>query len=64
MRETVPSPEPPIDGPCQSPNNAEMGNRTFDQIVIGVNQAQRVSSDEWWRGDIQAAAEAAVKHVK
>jgi hypothetical protein len=35
-----------------------------DQIVIGVNQAQRVNSEEWWRGDIQAAAEAAVKHPK
>lgn len=32
-----------------------------DQIVIGVNQAQRVNSEEWWRGDIQQAAEAAVK---
>jgi hypothetical protein len=35
-----------------------------DQIVIGVNQAQRVNSEAWWRGDIQAAAEAAVKHTK
>jgi len=35
-----------------------------DQIVIGVNQAQRVNSEAWWRGDIQAAAEAAVKHAK
>ena len=32
-----------------------------DQIVIGVNQAQRVNSEAWWRGDIQAAAEAIVK---
>jgi hypothetical protein len=32
-----------------------------DQIVIGVNQAQRVNSDAWWRGDIQAAAEAVVQ---
>ena len=32
-----------------------------DQIVIGVNQAQRVNSDAWWRGDIQPAAEAAVQ---
>jgi hypothetical protein len=32
-----------------------------DVIVIGVNQAQRVDSDVWWRGDLQAAAEAAVR---
>lgn len=31
-----------------------------DRIVIGVNQAQRVNSDAWWRADIQPAAEAAV----
>jgi hypothetical protein len=29
-------------------------------IVIGVNQAQRVNSDTWWKADIRAAAEAAV----
>jgi hypothetical protein len=29
-----------------------------DSIIIGVNQAQRVSSDLWWRADLQAAAEA------
>ena len=27
-----------------------------DIIVIGVNQAQRVGSEAWWRGDLQAAA--------
>jgi hypothetical protein len=32
-----------------------------DQIVIGVNQAQRASSETWWRADLQAAAEAAAK---
>lgn len=32
-----------------------------DQIVIGVNQAQKVNSDAWWRADIQPAAEAAVR---
>jgi chaperonin GroEL (HSP60 family) len=32
-----------------------------DQVVIGVNQAQRVNSDAWWRGDIQPAAEAAAR---
>ena len=26
-----------------------------DSIVIGVNQAQRVGSDAWWRADVQAA---------
>ena len=29
--------------------------------VIGVNQAQRVNSEVWWRADLQAAAEEAVK---
>ena len=33
-------------------------------IVIGVNQAQRVNSDAWWRADLQAAAEAAVPRKK
>ena len=33
-------------------------------IVIGVNQAQRVNSDTWWRADLQAAAEAAVPRMK
>ena len=32
-----------------------------DQIVIGVNQVQRVNSDAWWRADIQPAAEGAVR---
>lgn len=31
-----------------------------DVIVAGVNQAQRVNSEAWWRADIQAAAEARV----
>jgi hypothetical protein len=35
-----------------------------DVIVIGVNQAQRVDSDVWWRGELQAAAEAAVRREK
>jgi hypothetical protein len=30
-----------------------------DLIVIGVNQAQRVGSEAWWRADLQGAAEAA-----
>jgi hypothetical protein len=32
-----------------------------DLIVVGVNQAQRVNSDAWWRADLQPAAEAQVK---
>jgi hypothetical protein len=31
-----------------------------DVIVIGINQAQRVGSDAWWRADLRPAAEAAV----
>jgi hypothetical protein len=31
-----------------------------DIVVIGINQAQRVGSDAWWRTDLQPAAEAAV----
>jgi len=31
-----------------------------DVIVIGINQAQRVGSNTWWRADLQLAAEAAV----
>ncbi len=30
-----------------------------DIVVAGVNQAQRVGSDAWWRADLQRAAEAA-----
>jgi hypothetical protein len=33
-------------------------------IVIGVNQAQRAGSDEWWRADLQPAAQAAVPRKK
>jgi hypothetical protein len=32
-----------------------------DIIVVGVNQAQRAGSDDWWRSDIQPAAVAAAK---
>jgi hypothetical protein len=32
-----------------------------DVIVVGVNQAQRVGSDTWWRADLQAAATAAAR---
>ena len=33
-------------------------------IVIGVNQAQRLNSDNWWKADIKAAAEAAAPRKK
>jgi hypothetical protein len=33
-------------------------------VVIGVNQAQRVNSDAWWRADLKAAADAAVSKKK
>jgi hypothetical protein len=31
-----------------------------DIVVIGINQAQRVGSNDWWRADLRPAAEAAV----
>jgi hypothetical protein len=35
-----------------------------DFIVAGVNQAQRVNSDSWWRAELQPAAEEAAKRQK
>jgi hypothetical protein len=35
-----------------------------DTLVVGVNQVQRVGSEEWWRADLQAAAEDAAKRQK
>ena len=35
-----------------------------DVVVVGVNQAQRVGSDTWWRADLQAAATAATRPKK
>jgi hypothetical protein len=35
-----------------------------DALVVGVNQAQRVNSDAWWRAEIQPAAEEAAKRRK
>jgi hypothetical protein len=32
-----------------------------DSIVVGVNQAQHVGSEAWWRADLQSAAEARVR---
>jgi hypothetical protein len=29
-----------------------------DVLVVGVNQAQRVDSETWWRAELEAAAEA------
>ena len=31
-----------------------------DIVVIGINQAQHVGAAEWWRADLQLAAQAAV----
>src|SRR5580700_2188230 len=35
-----------------------------DVIVVGVNQAQRVGTEVWWRADLQAVAEAAAQRKK
>jgi hypothetical protein len=35
-----------------------------DSIVIGVNQAQRVNSDTWWRAELKQAAETAIPRKK
>ena len=35
-----------------------------DVIVLGINQAQRVGSEVWWRADLQPAAEAATRGKK
>ena len=37
-----------------------------DTIIVGVNQAQRVGSDVWWRAELQetALAAAAAKRPK
>jgi hypothetical protein len=32
-----------------------------DVIIVGVNQAQQVGSEAWWRADIRTLAETAVK---
>lgn len=32
-----------------------------DQIVIGVNQAQKAGSDVWWRAELRDAAAAAIR---
>ena len=35
-----------------------------DVIVLGINQAQRVGSEVWWRAELQTAAEAATRGKK
>jgi len=35
-----------------------------DRVVVGVNQAQKVGSDRWWRAELQDAALAAVRPPK
>lgn len=35
-----------------------------DQIVIGVNQAQKTGSESWWRADLQQAAASAARPPK
>ena len=35
-----------------------------DRIVIGVNQAQRAESEEWWSAELEQAALAAIKKPK
>ena len=35
-----------------------------DLVVVGVNQAQRVDSEAWWRADLQSAAVEAAKRKK
>jgi hypothetical protein len=32
-----------------------------DIVVVGVNQAQRIDSESWWRAELQAMAEAAAR---
>jgi hypothetical protein len=35
-----------------------------DSLMAGVDQAQRVGSDQWWRTDIRSLAEAAAKQKR
>ena len=32
-----------------------------DRVVFGVNQAQRVDSEKWWRAELEETAKEAVK---
>ena len=40
------------------------GIEPTDALMVGVDQAQRVGSDDWWRTDIRALAETAMKQRK
>ncbi len=37
------------------------GIEPSDSLMVGVDQAQRVNSDDWWRADLRTIAEAAAK---
>lgn len=37
------------------------GVETGDSVVVGVDQAQAVGSDDWWRADLRTIAENAMK---
>lgn len=37
------------------------GIEAGDSLMVGVDQAQRVGSDDWWRADLRTIAEAAAK---
>jgi len=40
------------------------GIEPTDTLMAGVDQAQRVGSDQWWRADLRALAEQAVTPTK
>ena len=37
------------------------GIEAGDQLLVGVDQAQKVGSDDWWRADLRTIAEAQMK---
>lgn len=37
------------------------GIESGDSLMVGVDQAQQVGSDDWWRADLRTLAEAAMK---
>lgn len=37
------------------------GIEAGDTLMVGVDQAQQVGSDDWWRADLRAIAEATIK---
>jgi hypothetical protein len=40
------------------------GIEAADSLMVGVDQAQRVGSDQWWRADLRSMAEAAALRKK